>query len=823
MKGRQHIPWHRTTSWLAALALTVAGLAATGARTAVAAPAPGAPGAASHWNEPRVDGFADALSPGSKVWYTLGDGQLANVFHPRPDSPATFGLKFLVTDGTGFTDDEVTATRHTIALADPGALEWRQTNTANSGRYRLTKTYVADPARSVVLVRTTFSNLSGNPLSLYAHYSPALGNQGMGNTGATDDGSGALAASNGPEASALAASTGFSATSTGYAGTPGDGERQLATGHALSTDRQSAETPGHITQTARIPVAEHGSTTFTLALGFNSSRQAAVSDTLASLRAGFAGAEASFRAGWHSWLSRLHAPPSSVSGDARLREQYQVSLMELKADEDKTYRGGFVAAPVTPWGAGVSADARGAHGYHLVWTRDEYQMATALLAAGDTADANDALDYILAHEVTAEGSVKQNSWLDGTQEWGGTQEDQVAFPLILAWQLGRKDAATWAALRPLAEHITAHGPATGQERWEENGGYSPSTMAAEVAGLVCAADLARANGASAAADGYLARADAMRVAVDATAYTTTGPLGSGSYYLRISPHGDPDAADTVNVANGGGSWDQRALVDQGFLELTRLGVKPASSPRIAASLAVVDATIRTTVPGQGEYWGRYNHDGYGETADGGDYTGSGLGRPWPVLGGERGEFAVQRGDLDGARRMLLAMAAAANDGRQISEQIWTGPGQRGFTQGRPDNSATPLMWAMAQYVRLAIDISAGRTVETPAVVAQRYAGDSPPGKVEAAFHETAATQWGQNVYVVGSVPELGAWDPARAVPLSPAAYPRWSATVALPASATVEYKYLKKNPDGSVSWESDPNRRLDTGVSGPLTVTDTWR
>src|SRR5207249_1420027 len=106
----------------------------------------------------------------------------------------------------------------------------------------------------------------------------------------------------------------------------------------------------------------------------------------------------------------------------------------------------------------------------------------------------DALNYILTYGVTSSGYVKQNAWLNGTQVWGGTQEDQVAFPIVLAYQLGKNDSATWAKVQLLANYLVNNGPYTGQERWEENGGYSPSTMAAEVAGLVCAANMAAING-----------------------------------------------------------------------------------------------------------------------------------------------------------------------------------------------------------------------------------------------------------------------------------------------------------------------------------------
>ena len=367
-------------------------------------------------------------------------------------------------------------------------------NTASNGDFKITKTYIADPSRSVILIQTTFDNLSSTPLQLYADYLPQLNNDGMGNTGGTDSTSGDLVASNGSVSSALTASTGFSQTSTGYVGTSSDGAAMLTSSYGLTSTYSSASTAGHIVQVAQIPVAASGSTTFTLALAFDSSQSAAISDAAASLATGFSSLESSFESGWHSWVSGLNSPPASVTGSGALEQQYYVSLMELKADEDKTYAGGFVAAPTDPWGTSVSANSAGDHGYHVVWTRDEYEMASALLAAGDSTDANAALQYIFSYEEESSGAVKQNTFLNGNTVFGSLQMDEVADPIILAYQLGATNSADWGHIELLANYLVSNGPYTPQERWEENSGYSPATMAAEIAGLICAASIAETNG-----------------------------------------------------------------------------------------------------------------------------------------------------------------------------------------------------------------------------------------------------------------------------------------------------------------------------------------
>ena len=758
--------------------------------------APGAPGANATWNESNLQAFADSLGSSSKVWYSLGDGELENVFYPETDTPSTFGLQYIVTDGSTFTDTETANTTHAISLVDPTSLVWQQVNTATNGDFTITKTYIADPSRSVVLISTTFDNLSSHALSLYADYLPQLNNDGMGNTGGTDASSGDLVATNGSVSSALAASAGFTQTTTGYVGSSSDGSAQLASSHALTATYTSASTAGHIVQVAQIPVAASGSTTFTLALAFDSSQSAAISDASASLTTGFSSLESSFESGWHSWVSGLNAPPASVTGSSQLKEQYYVSLMEVKADEDKTYTGAFIAAPTDPWGTSVSANSAGDHGYHVVWTRDEYEMASALLAAGDSSDANAALQYIFQYEEESDGAVKQNSFLNGTAVFGSLQMDEVADPIILAYQLGATGSSDWSYVQKLANYLVSNGPYTPEERWEEIGGYSPATMAAEIAGLVCASVIATDNGDSADASTYLSTADAFEQDLDADTYTTSGPYGNGDYYLRITPDAKPNNGTSISIANGGGSHDDRTVVDPSYLELVRLGVTAPTTTEIADTIPVVDSELEVSTP-EGPIWHRYNFDGYGETSSGGDYTGTGVGNPWPVLTGERGEYDVADGNLTAAQSMLQTMAGAANSGYQISEQVWGGStGTGGFTFGQPDNSSTPLMWAMAQYVRLAIDISAGHDVDTPAVVADRYAAATAgQGSVTEKVNVIVPVNTdasGESVYLDGNFSALGEgapdWSPSG-IPMTRVSATEWTTTIHAAANTTLSYKY----------------------------------
>src|SRR5579875_2147714 len=829
--SRHNPRWRRVCAVVAAVVTTAAAGAVASASGALAqGGAPGAPGANATWNESNLQAFADSLGSASKVGYTLGDGELENVFYPEMDTPSTFGLQYIVTDGSTFASTEVSNTTHAISLADPTSLVWQQVNTAANGDFKITKTYIADPSRSVVLIQTTFDNLSSKPLQLYADYLPQLNNDGMGNTGGTDATSGDLESENGPVASALASSAGFSQTTTGYVGTSSDGSEQLTSSYKLTSTYTSASTAGHIVQLGQVPVATSGSTTFTLALGFDSTESAAISDAAASLSTGFSSLESSFESGWHSWVSGLSAPPASVTGSAQLKQQYYVSLMEIKADEDKTYTGAFVAAPTDPWGTSTSANSAGDHGYHVVWTRDEYEMASALLAAGDSTDANAALQYIFNYEEESNGAVKQNTFLNGTAVFGSLQMDEVADPIILAYQLGATNSSDWSHIESLANYLVANGPSTPEERWEEIGGYSPSTMAAEIAGLVCAASIAVDNGQTGLAITYQDTAQAWASELGNLTYTTTGPYGSGGYFLRITQDGNPNSGADITIANGGGSHDDRTVVDAGFLELVRLGVQPATATDITNSLSVTDAELETSTP-EGPVYHRYNFDGYGETASGGDYTGTGVGNPWPVLSGERGEYDVADGNLSGAQSLLATMAGAANSSYQIPEQVWGGStGVGGFTFGQPDNSSTPLMWAMAQYARLAIDISAGKDVDTPAVVTQCIQQSKCPvsGPVKETVNVTVPVNTDAStgtVYLDGNLSALGFgqsdWA-SNGIAMTRVSAGRWTATVYAAADTPLSYKYDLGNNWGNAEETADCGSVSDRSMTvNGGTVNDT--
>lgn len=711
-------------SVVGAVALVTGSL--TGAPVVAAPPtgmAPGGPGASSTWTTGAKVGIGTSAGTASKVWFSLIPGAMSEVYYPRVDIANVTSLQLVVTDGRTFTDREDRDTDQRIRLLDRESLSYQQVDTDKDRRYRVTKTYTTDPARDTVLLDVAVESLDGGRYSAYVLYDPSLANSGK-HDSATTSGSTLLAAdttADTPVASALTASPAFTEVSSGYAGSS-DGWTDLATDHTLD-DHYASAPDGNVVQVGRLATDRHGRTRATIALGFGADTAAAARAATGSLRTGFNRASHAYDQGWARYLDSLDRAPRSVRRDGGLLTQYDVAVMTLRAHEDKTYRGANIASLTVPWGEAVNADEPGVGGYHLVWARDLYEVATAQMAAGDVPAADRSLDYLFDVQQKPDGSFPQNSRLDGTPYWGSLQLDEVAFPIVLAGQLGRADAGTWDHVKRAADFLVGHGPATPQERWEEEGGYSPSTIAAEIAGLVSAASIATANGDDASAALYLATADDWRRTLKQWTVTTTGPLGDGRYFLRVDDNTNPDDGHRLDINNGGGTFDEREIVDGGFLELVRLGVLPADDPDVVGSLPEVDGTIRVDTP-HGPMWYRYNHDGYGEKADGRPYDGTGVGRLWPLLSGERGEYALASGG--GADSHLRTMAGAANDGFMIPEQVWDRPSTGALTFGEGTGSATPLAWSMAQFVRLARSIDVGRPVETPALVHDRYAGGQLP-------------------------------------------------------------------------------------------------
>ena len=586
-----------------------------------------------------------------------------------------------------------------------------------------------------MLVRVRFESLTGRKLRVYVLHDPGLSNEGNDDSGASQGGG--LVSWDGKAAAALLSSEGFRRRSSGFLGTS-DGWTDLRDDHRMNWEYSPARN-GNVVQLARLPLNGRRRDRLTLALGFGADRGAALGAARGSLQRGFGDAWAAYAQSWHRWIGSLKQRPASAAAHG---PTYWVSLMVLAAAEDKTYSGAGIASPSMPWAWGELTVDEPSDAYHLVWSRDLYQVGTALIAAGDREGAQRALDFLFERQQKADGSFPQNSLVDGTPKWTNLQMDEVALPIVLAWQLRDFGGSTYNQhVKPAANFVAANGPFSPQERWENQDGYSPGTIAAEIAGLVAAADIARRNGDDASARSWLATADAWHAKLEDWTVTDTGPYSSEPYYLRLTKdkdNPDPNAGVTYAIGDSGPEVDQRKVVDPSFLELVRLGVKRHDDATIRNTVAVVDQQLAAADPSGRYFWHRFNFDGYGEAKDGSPWriglpanptevwaNNVTIGRNWPLFGGERGEYELLAGDKASARARLGHIASAGNDGYMLPEQVWAPDfpptGQPGFAAGEGTFSATPLAWSHAQYVRLAWSIEAGKPVERPRIVACRYA------------------------------------------------------------------------------------------------------
>lgn len=411
------------------------------------------------------------------------------------------------------------------------------------------------------------------------------------------------------------------------------------------------------------------------------------------MAAPFAALLAEYVSQWRAYDAGLDLPTAAGlaaagAGAPALARVGTLSANVLKASEDKTFPGVIVASLASPWGQAVSAGdrpggaaARYFGSYREIFGRDLYQAFTGLLSVGDVATAQASTRFLLERQQLPDGRLPRNSLLNGrvAPDTGGDQLDQTSYALLMAWQAGLAgDTGLYDYVRAGADFVVSRGPSFGVERWEEQTGYWPSTIAAEIAGLVAAAEIADAQNDPASARTYRATADEFTRSVKDWTVTTNGPYSADPYFIRLSKNGDPDEAVVYNLGNGGPDADQRAVIDHGFLELTRLGILPTSDPDVLATLPIVDDVIgRVTPSGPGYY--RYgtdaegSEDGYGDDAETGrpwPTTGTGTGHLWPVLSGERAEHQLAEGDTAGAIDLLVAMAAYSSGVGLVPEQSW---------------------------------------------------------------------------------------------------------------------------------------------------------
>lgn len=785
---------------LLAAASALALLTAAPALAQDVGPAPGAPGDAPTWvnaakvgagasYEAYVDGqYRDGGPTGevSKVWFSIADGVLTETMWGLIHEAQIKQMRLAVVvgdevvvegDDTDFTVDYLTRDDQGRPLSP----SYRVTTRDRQGRFEIEKRLFTDPDGQALVVRVEVRALTASVVP-FVLLEPHMANTGVGDAGrATVDG---LFAHEGESHLALLPSVPFTAASVGFVGAS-DGLTDLQdNGRMNRAHPTTGEATGNIMLTGALPRVRRGQTLRRdFVIGFGPDAGSAEGEARDAHQAGLDQVQAAYdgtgaAVGWADYLASLDQLPrlAAQSGDGG-KLAYASALM-LKVQEDRTHAGALIASLSNPWGDTVDA-TNPSTGYKAVWPRDFYQVAMAFLALGDAETPLAAFRYLPQVQVRADtpgnsgatGWFLQKTWVDGTIEWVGVQLDQTAMPIMLGWRLWKDGHLTDAQiaeayrdmLKPAADFLVDGGtvgilwndrtitpPWTQQERWEEQEGFSPSTTAAVIAGLTVAADIAAASGDAESAARYLAAANDYAAKVEARMFTTEGSLGDGDYFLRLSRNEDPNDKGTLGENNGQPGLPEDRIIDGGFLELVRYGVRRADAPSIVATLPEYDdqtredrLRVRYDFGPEGDRtpgYRRYGNDGYGEQADtGGNYGVGGQmhpgqrGRVWPFFTGERGHYELAAAALDGtvteAERAAIrqtyvrGMERFANAGLLLPEQVWDGVGNptaHRYAPGEGTNSATPLAWTHAEYLKLLRSLADGAVWDRYAPVAERH-------------------------------------------------------------------------------------------------------
>jgi glucan 1,4-alpha-glucosidase len=808
------------------------------------------------------------------VWFTVAGGVLSDVYSPTLENTNVKTVQYVVTDGKTFADSQQRDMTYSVSSPDRSGMVCQVTSTDTKHGFRLISEYVTDPARASVVVQTRLEPLPGGgtasiqDLKVYVRYDATIDNTGGGgpanggpNDATVDPATTGLVSSDtkppaGPFAAqvagALVADRRFAAESSGFVGTGSDGLAELRGGHRLTRQYRSAR-DGNVVQTALVG-APPGQP-FMLALGFGPTTAAAIGTARQSVQRPFNDTLATYEQGWAAYDSALREPPQHLSGfsapdDAAMQRTYWLSANVIKAAEDKTNPGAFVASPTDPWGQAVPATTtHPGWTYREVFARDSYETFTGLLADGDRTSAREMVTFLFDRAQQPDGSFPRDSLLNGgvaPDTFGLSEIDEVAYPLLMAWEAGfAGDVSLYRDhIRPAADYIVAHGPITGAERWEEHPGYSPSTIAAEIAGLDAAARLAQAAGDAARAKLYTATADDYQRQVKSWTLTTNGPYGDHRYFIRESVSGNPDTGQTYDLGNGSfDNVDQRKIIDAGFLELTRLGEMPAGASDVQTSLGVVDSVLeRQTASGPG--WHRYGiqdsgaTDGYGDcyqpdptqcSPTGAPWfgPGKGSGHLWPILDGERAEQDLQSGGAASAASLAVDLQRMSWGIGLLPEQVWEDPdapasppgtnpktASIGFTNGQAAGSADPLIWAQAQYVRLIRDSATGSLLDQPAITRARYVTHGPPAEAPISITSpapnatvsastvtvTGTTDPGAQVVVAAAHP--GSSSPAGVVATAAGSDGHFKVSLPMPSGAT-EITATATAGDESTGWSQE--------------------
>ncbi len=687
--------------------------------------APGAPGIKARWTSSSKSGIGKALNTASDVSFTLSHGIVNEVYFPREDIACTRDLELLITDDNGFFSEEKRDAEHAIKMIKTGIPAYQLTNTCKEKKYEVIKEIIADPIRNTVLQKIIFKqNKTLTSPHLYALLAPHLDDEGNHNNGWTGEYRGIpmLYAQSGDLCIALASSSKWIKRSVGYVGSS-DGWTDIHQHKKMEWEYTNAD-DGNIALTGEIDLSERKE--FILSLGFGRNAMEAANLAWASIMEGFDSAKKLYLKNWQTWMKTLER----VKG-----KNFKISSAVLRVHEAKIFPGGVIASLSIPWGETKGDKDKG--GYHVVWPRDLVESAGGFMALKAQQDALRILNYLMTTQ-NVDGSWPQNMWLEGSPHWGGLQMDQVALPVLLTLKCYENKAIDkermkryWPVIKKAILFLINNGPYTQQDRWEEEKGYSPFTLAAEIAGILAGAEIAEFNNDKSLAAYCREIADSWNDRIESWTYVTGTLLAKehevDGYYIRINPFKNISASglgdrtiDLKNHNNGNGRTKLTGLVSVDALSLVRFGLRAADDPKIVNTIKIIDALLKVDTP-NGPCWHRYNNDGYGERENGDAYNGTGIGRAWPLLTGERAHYEIAAGKPAEAKKLLNAMDAFASNGL-LSEQIWDTDDipEKELFLGQPSGSAMPLTWAHAEYIKLCRSIKENKVFDMPTQTRKRY-------------------------------------------------------------------------------------------------------
>lgn len=665
----------------------------------------GKPGTSPTWTSSAKDRVITALGP-SRLWATIGHGILNEVYWPATGQPQIRDLGFIVA-GNGSWSEVKRVNRYALSTPKPFVPLPRIVHEGE--HYRLSLEFLPDPNRDVLLIQ---AELEGEGMRLYSLLAPHLGMTGWNNTAWV---AAQLYAASAERALCLACDQGFERASAGYVGAS-DGWQDFARNGQMTWAFDRAE-QGNVALMAELKPGPS-----VLALAFAHTSAGARTLALSSLDEGYPHVRDHFVQGWEAWGSRLQLPSTTPALDA----EASLSATVLRVHEDRTFPGAIVASLSIPWGNHSNDPG----GYHLVWTRDAVEAGFGLLAAGQVENVQHLLAYLVATQ-NPDGGWAQNFFPDGRAYWTGIQLDEVGLPIMLAAKVHESGhehgPVVGRMVEKAAAYLAQHGPVSPQDRWEENPGASPFTLAIEVAALVAAAEL-HLTGSD--REYALGLADCWNERIEEWTYVHGTKLaqryGVSGYYIRISPPPEDGGwRGRIGVRNRLGlTLPADSLVGLDFIYLARLGLRSAGDPRLLDSLKVADAMLRVDTP-SGPGYHRYNGDGYGEHEDGRPFDGTGTGRVWPLLTGERGFMALLQGQ--DTLPYLETMARMTGQWGLLPEQVWDSDPipKRELFPGRPTGGAMPLVWAHAEFLKLLVARERNRPIELLDSVWNRYRGQRP--------------------------------------------------------------------------------------------------